>query len=261
MTCYCIGRNYRDHAKELNNPVPKKPLVFSKPGTAVRLPGQAAVYPPFTEELHFETELVLRIGMEAKSLAEEDAWTAVDAITLGLDLTARDVQARCKEKGHPWEVAKAWDGSAPIGRFVPVPESLKGEGLVFAAYRNGRRVQVGHTSDMLFPIPELLVYLTGFFTLMPGDLVFTGTPAGVGPVQPGDRFQALLMPDGEDQARNPSLQQAAATSPDPSPDSIPDSSTMPKLATPPEVLPSPDGPKSEQALLQHLLLDVEIKTS
>lgn len=237
MTCYCIGRNYRDHAKELNNPIPKQPLVFSKPATALRMPGQTAPYPPFTQELHFETELVLRIGVEAKEVTLEQAWEAVDAVTLGLDLTARDVQARCKEKGHPWEVAKAWDGSAPIGRFVAVPEALQTEGLVFAAYRNGHRVQLGHTADMLFPIPELLVYLTRFFTLMPGDLVFTGTPAGVGPVKPGDRFQALLLPGGGEGA------------------------ALAELRTAPKVLPSPDGPKTEQNLLQHLLLDVEIKTS
>lgn len=233
MTCYCIGRNYREHAKELNNPVPERPIVFSKPASAVRLPGQGAPYPPFTRDLHFETELVLRVGMEARKLSESDAWQAVDAITLGLDLTARDVQAECKEKGHPWEVAKAWDGSAPIGRFVDVPEALRTDGVAFAAYRNGRRVQLGHTADMLFPIPALLVYLTRFFTLMPGDLVFTGTPSGVGPVQSGDRFQAFLLPE-----LSPNGMQSDA---------------------PPEALPSPDGPKSERALLQQMLLDVEIQ--
>jgi acylpyruvate hydrolase len=193
MTCYCIGRNYREHAAELGNPVPERPLVFSKPATAVVTDGRPVAYPDFSTEVHFETELVLRVSREAHRVTEAAAWDHLDALTLGLDLTARDLQAECKASGHPWEVAKAWDGSAPVGRFVPIPEALKTKGLAFESRRNGERVQWGLSTDMLFPIPALVAYLSRYFTLLPGDLIFTGTPAGVGPIAPGDRFTASLF--------------------------------------------------------------------
>ena len=198
MTCYCIGRNYREHAAELNNPIPERPLVFTKPATAVVRDGKAVAYPSFSKDVHFETELVLRVSREARQVSEAEAWDYLDALTLGLDLTARDLQAICKQKGHPWEVAKAWDGSAPIGTFVPIPEALKTKGLAFESWRAGSCLQRGQTSDMLFPIPALMAYLTAFFTLQPGDLIFTGTPAGVGPVQVGDRFRAYLWDSAVD---------------------------------------------------------------
>ena len=187
-----------DHAAELNNPVPKKPLVFSKPETAILSDGATFQMPDFSENVHFEGELVLRIDQEGKNIEESAAWQHIDAITLGVDFTARDLQSRCKEKGHPWEIAKAFDGSAPLGTFIEVPESLKTSGLEFELRVNDNQVQLGHTKDLIFPIPTLLAYLSTFFTLRPGDLVFTGTPAGVGPVSPGDRFEGnILSPSGK----------------------------------------------------------------
>lgn len=187
-----------DHAAELNNPVPKKPLVFSKPETAILTDGATFQMPDFSENVHFEGELVLRIGQQGKNIEESAAWDYIDALTLGVDFTARDLQAKCKEKGHPWEIAKAFDGSAPLGNFVEVPETLKTSGLGFELRVNDRRVQLGHTKDLIFPIPTLLAYLSTFFTLRAGDLVFTGTPAGVGPVSAGDRFEGnILSPSGK----------------------------------------------------------------
>jgi len=192
MTCYCIGRNYAEHAAELGNAVPEKPLIFAKPATALLPDGQPFELPEFSQDVHYETELVLRVCRRAQRVAPEEAWDFVDALTVGVDFTARDLQSVLKSKGQPWEIAKGFDGSAPIGQWVPVPEALKHGGMAFEGRINGVTVQKGDTRDMIFPVPAFMAYLTRFFTLLPGDLLFTGTPAGVGPVQAGDRFEGWL---------------------------------------------------------------------
>jgi 2-keto-4-pentenoate hydratase/2-oxohepta-3-ene-1,7-dioic acid hydratase in catechol pathway len=192
MTCYCIGRNYAEHAAELGNAVPDSPLIFAKPATALLQDGQPFELPEFSQDVHHETELVLRVCRRAKRVAAEEAWDFVDGLTVGVDFTARDLQSTLKSKGQPWEIAKGFDGSAPIGQWVPVPEALKLGGIAFEGRLNGATVQKGHTRDMIFAVPAFMAYLTRFFTLLPGDLLFTGTPAGVGPVRAGDRFEGWL---------------------------------------------------------------------
>ncbi|MBI1192252.1 MAG: 2-hydroxyhepta-2,4-diene-1,7-dioate isomerase [Bacteroidetes bacterium] len=195
MTCYCIGRNYAEHAAELGNAVPDKPLIFAKPSTALLQDGKPFELPDFSQDVHYETELVLRVSKRAQRIDAAEAWNYVDALTIGVDLTARDLQNALKAKGQPWEIAKGFDASAPIGRFVPVPQALKFGGIAFEGRINGASVQQGHTRDMIFPVPAFMAYLTRFFTLMPGDLLFTGTPAGVGPLRAGDHFEGWLLED------------------------------------------------------------------
>ncbi len=193
MTCFCIGRNYAEHAAELGNAVPDKPLLFAKPATAVLSGGAPFILPDFSRDIHYETELVLRVCRKAAAIREQDAWDYVDALTIGVDLTARDLQSELKAKGQPWEIAKGFDHSAPLGEFIPIPQSLKNEGLAFEGMINGKVVQHGNTAQMIFPVPAFMAYLTRFFTLQPGDLLFTGTPAGVGPLHAGDRFEGYLL--------------------------------------------------------------------
>ena len=192
MTCYCIGRNYAEHAAELGNAVPDQPLLFAKPATAVLTGGKLFHLPEFSSDIHYETELVLRVSRLAHAITEKDAWQYVDALTLGVDLTARDLQSQLKAKGQPWEIAKGFDDSAPIGDFIDIPEALKNEGVTFEGRINGKVVQRGDTRHMIFPVPVFMAYLTRFFTLQPGDLLFTGTPAGVGALHAGDRFEGYL---------------------------------------------------------------------
>ena len=192
MKILCIGRNYAAHASELNNPLPDEPVVFMKPETALHDMALPYVIPSFTRDLHHELEIVLRIGRQAKSLDLVDAWNVVDGVGLGIDFTARDLQNELKAKGLPWEKAKAFDGSAIVGTLQD-PASLPLNDLHFTLEKNGRVVQEGHVGMMLYSIPVLLQHLSRYFTLMPGDLVFTGTPAGVGPVEPGDLLEGFLQ--------------------------------------------------------------------
>ena len=193
MKLLCIGRNYGDHARELGNAVPEEPVFFLKPATALLAPGHPIRLPRFSHEVHHELEVVFRVGRTASHITSGNAWEHLDAYTLGLDLTARDVQQEQKEKGLPWEKAKAWDGSAPLSdTWTPVDPGSPPDALHFALRRNGRVVQQGNTLDMLFPVPALVAHLSRFITLEPGDLVFTGTPAGVGPLAPGDRLEGEL---------------------------------------------------------------------
>ena len=190
MKIFCVGRNYAEHAKELGNALPEAPVIFMKPDTALLATGAKFEYPSFTSDLHYEIELVLRIGKSAKNIAAANALSCVDAITVGIDFTARDVQAGLKSKGLPWEKAKAWDNSAIVGEWKPF-NADEGE-ILFSLTKNGQKVQMGTTQDMIYSFETLLEHISGYFTLSPGDLVYTGTPAGVGPCLPGDTLAGFL---------------------------------------------------------------------
>jgi 2-keto-4-pentenoate hydratase/2-oxohepta-3-ene-1,7-dioic acid hydratase in catechol pathway len=190
MKIFCVGRNYAEHAKELGNALPEAPVIFMKPDTALLAPGAKFEYPSFTSDLHYEIELVLRIGKTAKNIAAANALSCVDAITVGIDFTARDVQAGLKSKGLPWEKAKAWDNSAIVGEWKPF--NADACEILFSLTKNGQKAQMGTTQDMISSFETLLEHISGYFTLSPGDLVYTGTPAGVGPCLPGDTLAGFL---------------------------------------------------------------------
>ena len=194
MKIFCVGRNYAEHAKELGNALPEAPVIFMKPDTALLAPGEKFEYPSFTSDLHYEIELVLRIGKTAKNIVAANALSCVDAITVGIDFTARDVQAGLKSKGLPWEKAKAWDNSAIIGEWRPFNAEANADGgeILFSLTKNGETAQSGTTQDMIYSFETLLEHISGYFTLSPGDLVYTGTPAGVGPCLPGDTLAGFL---------------------------------------------------------------------
>jgi 2-keto-4-pentenoate hydratase/2-oxohepta-3-ene-1,7-dioic acid hydratase in catechol pathway len=192
MKIIAIGRNYREHAAELNNAVPTEPVVFMKPETALVKGNKPFFHPDFSSEIHHEVEMVIRICKVGKNIEEKFAHRYYDEITVGIDFTARDLQQKAKEKGLPWEKAKSFDGSAPIGTFVPTTQFADLQKLNFTLDLNGKRVQTGSTSDMIFSFDFIVSYVSRFFTLQMGDLIYTGTPAGVGPVKPGDRLTAAL---------------------------------------------------------------------
>ena len=194
MKIFCVGRNYAEHAKELGNALPEAPVIFMKPDTALLAPGAKFEYPSFTSDLHYEIELVLRIGKTAKNIPAANALSCVDAITVGIDFTARDVQAGLKSKGLPWEKAKAWDNSAIVGEWKPFNTEANADGgeILFSLTKNGQKAQSGTTQDMIYSFETLLEHISGYFTLSPGDLVYTGTPAGVGPCLPGDTLAGFL---------------------------------------------------------------------
>lgn len=186
MKIICIGRNYADHAKEMNAPVPTEPMFFMKPDVALLKNGEPFYYPEFSKDIHYECELVVRISKAGKNIAEKFANKYYSEIGLGIDFTARDLQLQCKEKGQPWEIAKSFESSAPISdRFIPIDE-LDLSTLEFSLDQNGQRVQTGHARDMIFKIDQLIAYVSRFMTLKTGDLIYTGTPHGVGPVAIGD---------------------------------------------------------------------------
>ena len=191
MKIFCVGRNYAEHAKELGNALPEAPVIFMKPDTALLAPGAKFEYPSFTSDLHYEIELVLRIGKTAKNISAANALSCVDAITVGIDFTARDVQADLKAKGLPWEKAKAWDNSAIVGEWKPFTAEA-GTDILFSLTKNGQTAQSGTTQDMIYSFETLLEHISGYFTLSPGDLIYTGTPAGVGPCLPGDTLTGFL---------------------------------------------------------------------
>lgn len=192
MKIICIGRNYADHAKEMKSELPTEPIFFLKPDTALLKNGNPFFYPEFTNDLHYECELVVQIQKVGKNIAEKFAPKYYSKVTLGIDFTARDLQQNCKEKGLPWEIAKAFEHSAPISNKLIEISSLDFENLTFELYKNGEKVQTGHTSDMIFSIDKLITYVSKFMTLKTGDLLFTGTPAGVGPVKIGDKLEGFL---------------------------------------------------------------------
>jgi 2-keto-4-pentenoate hydratase/2-oxohepta-3-ene-1,7-dioic acid hydratase in catechol pathway len=190
MKIIAIGRNYAEHARELNNAVPTEPVVFMKPDTALVKGDKPFFYPDFSTDIQHEVEIVLKICRVGKNIAGEFAGRYFDELTVGIDFTARDLQARAKEKGLPWEKAKSFDNSAPVGRFIGKNTLPDIRAIRFGLDINGIRVQEGNTADMIFSFEYLVAYVSRYFTLQMGDLIFTGTPAGVGPVRPGDRLKA-----------------------------------------------------------------------
>lgn len=192
MKIICIGRNYSEHAKELNNALPTEPVYFMKPDSALLTRNRPFFYPEFTQDLHYECEIVLRINKVGKYINRKFALTYIDAIGIGIDFTARDLQQKAKEKGLPWEKAKAFDFSAPISSFIPVSEFEDIQQIAFSLKRNEITVQQGNTKEMIFTYPDIISYVSQFMTLKTGDYIFTGTPAGVGPVAIGDKLEAYI---------------------------------------------------------------------
>jgi len=188
MKIICIGRNYQAHAAELGNKVPSSPLIFMKPPTALLINNKPLYYPKFTSNLHYECELVIKIKKNGKAIQERFAHRYYDEMTLGIDFTARDLQSKLKEKGHPWEIAKGFDGSAAVGKFISVTDQHREAGIQFTLSKNDEIVQQGDTNHLIFSIDYLIHYISQFFKLQIGDYIFTGTPAGVGPVRIGDKL-------------------------------------------------------------------------
>ncbi|WP_156308223.1 fumarylacetoacetate hydrolase family protein [Sphingobacterium endophyticum] len=192
MKIIAVGRNYIDHAKELNNPVPEKPVIFLKPDTAVLKDNKDFYYPEFSKDIHFEVEIVLRVCNEGKHVAKKFAHRYYDAIGLGIDFTARDLQSELKSKGLPWELAKAFDHSAVVGNMI-LKENFKDlHSLTFSLQKNDVEVQLGNSKDMIFDFDSLITFVSQYITLRKGDLIFTGTPAGVGPIEIGDKLEGFL---------------------------------------------------------------------
>lgn len=192
MKIICIGRNYVDHAKELNNPVPSKPVFFMKPDTALIQKRNPFFYPEFSSDIHYEVELVLKISRNGRHIEEKFANKYYDQIGIGIDLTARDLQNECKRKGLPWEIAKAFDNSAPLGEFLPISDFSNMNDINFSLKINDELRQQGNSGDMIFSFDKIISYLSQFVTLKIGDLIFTGTPVGVGPIKIEDRFEAFI---------------------------------------------------------------------
>jgi 2-keto-4-pentenoate hydratase/2-oxohepta-3-ene-1,7-dioic acid hydratase in catechol pathway len=192
MKIICIGRNYAAHIEELKNEKPGQPVVFLKPDTALVKGGAPFYYPDFSTNIHHEIELVLKISKEGKYIQPQFAHRYFEEIGLGIDFTARDLQDQCKAKGLPWEIAKAFNGSAPIGDFKSVAEFSDLKNIDFHLEINGEVKQKGNTSLMLFDFATIISYVSQFFTLKKGDLIYTGTPAGVGPVQTGDQLIGFI---------------------------------------------------------------------
>jgi 2-keto-4-pentenoate hydratase/2-oxohepta-3-ene-1,7-dioic acid hydratase in catechol pathway len=191
MKIFCIGRNYSEHAKELGNAVPENPVVFSKPDTALLKNGEDFYLPSFSNDVHHEIELVIRINKVGKNIQEKFARNYFSEVGIGVDFTARDLQAQLKSKGLPWELAKGFDGSAPIGEFLPIAD-LDLSNINFGLKKNGAWVQQGNTKDMIFSFDKIISFISQYFTLKVGDLIYTGTPAGVGPVAIGDKLEGFI---------------------------------------------------------------------
>lgn len=193
MKIICVGRNYAAHAAELNNPVPTEPLLFLKPDTACLLDGWPLYYPEFTNDLHYEVELLVKICKNGKHVQPKFARDYYKEVSVGIDFTARDLQEQCKANGHPWEIAKAWNNSAVIGTFIPYEEALNPAGNIdFSLTKNEAIVQEGNTGQMLTDIDALICYISKFFMLKRGDIIFTGTPKGVGAVAVGDKLEGFI---------------------------------------------------------------------
>lgn len=192
MKIFCIGRNYVDHAKELGNEVPSEPLIFMKPPTALLINNKPLYYPDFSEDIHYEVEIVIKIGKNGKNIQEKFAKNYIKEISLGIDFTARDLQNKLKAKGHPWEIAKGFNGSAVIGNFIPKEQFEDVNNIPFYLLKNGEKVQIGNTKDMLFSSEKLISYISKYFLVHMGDYIYTGTPAGVGPVKIGDLLEGFI---------------------------------------------------------------------
>ncbi len=191
MKIFCVGKNYAKHAKEMNSEVPTSPLIFMKPKTALLPNGLTFYYPEFSNEVHYEGEIVVRISKSAKSLEPKRVKDFIDGVSVGIDFTARDIQAKCKEKGHPWELAKSFDFSAAIGDFIDMDLDEISKSSI-KVLKNGSEVQMGSALDMIFDIPTVVSFISHRFTLHKGDLIYTGTPEGVGPITRGDVYELYL---------------------------------------------------------------------
>ena len=191
MKIFCIGRNYADHAKEMNSPVPSEPMIFMKPPTALLINNDPFYIPEWTNEVHYEGEIVLRICKNGKYIQPEFAHTYYDQVAFGIDFTARDIQQRCKDKGHPWEIAKGFDNSAAVSKFQPLDGIDKGH-IKIETKLNGEVVQSSDSSHLIFDFETVICHVSKYFTLQQGDLIYTGTPAGVGKVSIGDKIEGFI---------------------------------------------------------------------
>jgi 2-keto-4-pentenoate hydratase/2-oxohepta-3-ene-1,7-dioic acid hydratase in catechol pathway len=192
MKIFCVGRNYAKHAKELGNEIPEEPIIFMKPKSALLQPHTPFYYPEFTNELHYECELVIRISKNGKYIQEKFASKYYDAVTAGIDFTARDIQNELKAKGLPWEKAKSWDNSAVIGKWVTFSDLKNKKDINFGLYKNKELVQQGNSSEMVHHIDKIVSYISNYFSVNIGDVIFTGTPAGVGEAVVGDELEGFL---------------------------------------------------------------------
>lgn len=195
MKIFCVGRNYVEHALELNNSVPSEPVIFMKPPTALLKDDKPFYLPDFTSDCHHELEIVLRIGKNGKSIAEKFAMQYIDGISVGIDFTARDLQNKLKEKSLPWELAKAFDNSAVLGKIQPLDCIKDWQDIDFCLYKNKTIAQQGNTKNMIFSFEKIISFLSQYFTLQKGDLIYTGTPAGVAAVSIGDTLEGFLEND------------------------------------------------------------------
>lgn len=192
MKIFCIGRNYLEHAKELQNEVPTTPVVFMKPPTALLKNNENFYLPDFSKEIHFELELVIKINKNGKCIDEKFASKYYDEIALGIDFTARDLQSELKSKGLPWEIAKAFDNSAAIGKFISLENFKEKNVIEFQLKKNDEIVQNGNSKNMIFTFDKIISFISTYFTLQKGDLIYTGTPAGVGQIKIGDKLSGIL---------------------------------------------------------------------
>lgn len=192
MKIFCVGRNYVEHAKELGNAVPEEPVIFMKPKSALLQSHTPFYYPEFSNELHYEIELVLRVCKNGKYVSERQANKYYNAISVGIDFTARDIQAELKKKGLPWEKAKAWDNSAVLGQWKELTPDLLKKPVHFSLKKNGEDAQIGVTTDMIFTFEQIVSHISNYFSLNIGDLIYTGTPAGVGECVVGDILEGFF---------------------------------------------------------------------
>jgi len=195
MKIFCVGRNYIDHAKELGNDVPDEPVIFMKPKSALLQANTPFYYPEFSNELHYEIELVLRVSKNGRYIPERQANKYYNGITVGIDFTARDIQNELKKAGLPWEKAKAWDNSAIIGKWIDMTPEIYKKSINFSLKNNDEIVQKGISSDMMFSFDEIVAHISNYFSLNIGDMIFTGTPAGVGECVVGDILQGYFEAD------------------------------------------------------------------
>ncbi len=195
MKIICCGRNYAEHAKEMNHAVEDKPVIFIKPDTALKRKNMPFFLPDFSSEVHYETEIVLRISKHGKNIEEKFAHKYFDQLTVGIDFTARDLQSEMKKKGLPWEISKAFDNSACVGEFLPSKNFTDLNNINFCMYRNKQLAQKGNTKDMIFSFSKIISYASQFFTLLEGDFIFTGTPVGVGAVAINDHIECFVEND------------------------------------------------------------------
>jgi 2-keto-4-pentenoate hydratase/2-oxohepta-3-ene-1,7-dioic acid hydratase in catechol pathway len=192
MKIICIGLNYRKHAAEMGSAIPDEPVVFLKPDSSILKNNKPFFLPDFSENIQYEAEVVIKISKLGKGITAKYASRYYDEVTLGIDITARDLQSRLKASGKPWEISKGFDGSAPLGSFIPVSGISDMGNLDFKLEINDKEVQKGNTSDMIFGFNQIIEYVSKFFTLKTGDLIFTGTPSGVGPLKKNDHLVAWL---------------------------------------------------------------------